>query len=101
MDKDTEKLLQDFLQNVEIDDEDRKRKSVVPDDMLARAFKFVSKRRPWASDADVLRELVLKEVLRSIEGSSKDERLKRIEEKLAQHDGYFMKLFVHLGLEID
>lgn len=101
MDKDTEKLLQDFLQGIEVNEEDRKRKSVVPDEMLAKAFKFISKRRPWASDADVLRELVLKEVLRSIDGSSKDERLKRIEEKQAQHDKYFMKLFTHLGLEID
>jgi hypothetical protein len=98
MDKNTEKLIKDFLQDVEINDDDLKRKAVVPDELLARAFKFISQRRPWSSDADVLRELVLKEVLRHIEGGSKDERIGRIEKKLEAHDTLLVRICDRLGV---
>lgn len=79
----------ELLSAVEIDDSDKRRLQVVPDDDLAKAFKFLLMAEPGAKDADVLRRLIYDEVLRLGallgEGGKADDlpqMFRRIEERL-------------------
>jgi hypothetical protein len=88
----TDEVLKEVLQSIQVDEDDLKRWAIDPDERLAQAMAYVRQRQPWRKPTDILRELLFKAVLDYVDGNGKSQRLERIETVVNQHSDRFDEL---------
>lgn len=75
--------IKNTIQHIEVGEDDLKRFTVAPDELLARGIRYIQRTQPWLdSNSDVIRELVFRRVLETVSGNSVEERLNKLEQIL-------------------